>query len=120
MKEFNMNINTTELLDDSIKMLKECSAVLEEISSTCCMPERSKNINDAQSALNHIITVSKETYTYKQNAEKCIESIGNVGSKIGFLYATCCTPTREIMYRNILKKLSTVHGNMWSVLGHSH
>ncbi len=115
-----MSRNNTELLDDSIKALQDCSNILDNISETCCMPERSSNMKEAQSSLNKVISAAKESYNNKQHAQKCIESIGDFGSKIGFLNATCCTPTRELMYQSIFKNLVVAHGNMWEVLGHSH
>ena len=42
--------------------------------------------------------------------------LGPVGSKIGFLYALCCTPTRELLYQSIFKELTVVNGNMGSMI----
>ena len=115
-----MSRNDTELLDGSIESLQNCSNTLSKISETCCMPERSPNMKEAQSLLDDVISAVKESCNNKQNVNKCIEGIGYFGSKIGFLYATCCTPTREPMYQSIFTNLMVAHGNMWSVLGHSH
>ncbi len=115
-----MSKNDTELLNDSIKALQNCSDALTNISETCCMPERSPHMKEAQSLLDGVISAIKESYNNKQNAHKCIEGIGFFGSKIGFLYATCCTPTREPMYQSIFANLGVAHRNIWGVLGHSH
>ena len=115
-----MGRKNIELLDDSVKALQNCSNSLNKIAETCCAPERSPNMKEAQLLLDNIISVAKESYTNEQSAYKCIEYIGGLGSKIGFLYATCCTPTREPMYQSIFTNLILVHGNMYGVLGHSH
>jgi len=115
-----MDRKNIELLDDSVKALQDCNNTLNNIAKTCCAPERSPNMKEAQLLLDNIISVVKESYTSEQNAYKCIEHIGNMGNKIGFLYATCCTETREPMYQSIFTNLILVHGNMHRILGHSH
>ncbi|NOX44075.1 MAG: hypothetical protein GXP19_10130 [Gammaproteobacteria bacterium] len=49
-----------------------------------------------------------------------IEGVGLFGSKVGWLYATCCTATRAPMYQSIFKQLNIAHGNMWAILGVDH
>lgn len=83
-------------------------------------PERSLNIKEAQLLLDDVISAVKKSYNDKQYAHQCIGRIGCFGSKMGFLYAMCCTPTRELMYQSIFTDLIVAHGNMWGVLGHSH
>ncbi|MFV1982916.1 MAG: hypothetical protein ACC657_05185, partial [Thiohalomonadales bacterium] len=53
-----------------------------------------------------------------QNIDNCIESIGILGSKIGYLNATCCTASREPLYQDLFKELGTVHTNMWELKSH--
>ena len=115
-----MNNTSTDLLSDSIGALKNCKKTLTRISKTCCMPERSPNMKEAQFSLDKLILITKKIESDKHNAYKCIEDIGALGRNMGYLNATCCTATREPMYQSIFKELMTVHANMWRVLGHSH
>ncbi len=115
-----MNNKHTILLSDSIGALENCKKTLTKISKTCCMPERSPNMKEAQLSFDKLILVANKIESDKNNAYKCIEDIGALGGKIGYLNATCCTATREPMYQSIFKDLMAVHANMWSVLGHSH
>ncbi len=115
-----MNRNNIELLDDSIKALRNCSDALTKISETCCMPGRSPDMKEAHLLLEDVISSAKETYNDRQHAHKCIEGIGIFGSKIGFLYAMCCTPKRELLYQSIFKELMIVNGNMEGMLYQPH
>ncbi len=115
-----MDQKNVALLDDAITALNNCRNTLANISETCCTPDRSPNMKEARLLLDNILSSTKESYKNEQSIHKCIEAIGSFGSKIGFLYATCCTSTREPMYQSIFTNLMLVHGNMYGVLGHSH
>ncbi len=115
-----MSENNNDLINDSVNALQVCNKTLTTISETCCTPDRNPNMKEAQISITDIINTTREIYHHTQNAQKCIEGIGNFGSKIGYLYATCCTATREPLYQIIFKNLMTVHNNMSKILGHSH
>ncbi len=115
-----MENNKIELLVSSKNILERCQMTLTELSKTCCMPERSPNIDAAKLSIDNLISCTNNAVNNKDNANKCIDEIGQLGSKVGFLYATCCTDTREPLYQSIFKDLSVVHVNMWAVLGHGH
>jgi len=115
-----MENSNADLWEESINSLQKCKNTLTEISKTCCMPERSPNIKEAQLVFDDLILTTKKIQTDKSNIEICINTLGGLGSKIGYLYATCCTATREPMYQSIFKELMHVHANMWKGLGHAH
>ncbi len=105
-----------KLIVDSVSTLQNCKNTLTEISKTCCMPERSP----AENSIDELISMTNNIKTDKKNIHQCIERIGVIGSQMGFLYATCCTATREPLYQKIFKELMEVHVNMWSIQGDSH
>ena len=84
------------------------------------MPERSPNMQAAFRSLQEIETTIKHAYEDNKFVEQGINKIGELGSKVGFLFATCCTSDREILYQNIFKQLNKTHEHLWGVLGHSH
>jgi len=110
-----MNEKHNVLLAEIIGLLKENGEIITEISKTCCMPERSPNLNKAQALLDDIITDVKN-----ENIQDSFEKIGRFGKQLGFLYATCCTLIKEPLYQHIFKNMMSVHVKLWGTLGHSH
>ena len=108
--------DSTTLVDDSVQALHQCGDALAEISQTCCLPERSPHMKEAQILIDNAVSSAKASRSDLQKAHKCIEDVGAIGSKIGFLYALCCTPTRELLYQSIFKELMAVSGNMESMI----
>lgn len=108
------------LLDDSERRINECIGLLKEVSSSCCMPERSANMNEAFLKLDSILTELKLARDNEDNIQKSIHHIGELGKTVGFLFATCCTTTREPLYQNMYRIMNDVHGKLYSYLGHSH
>ncbi len=84
------------------------------------MPERSPYMASAQLIIDKLILTANSVEIDIQNAQKCIEAIGVVGRDMGYLYATCCTATREPLYQRIFNNLMLVHVNSLAALGHSH
>ena len=101
--------NNTDLLNDSIQGLHNCKNTLKEIAKTCCMPERSPNMERIKLSLHDLIMTTSQIEQNTNNTHECIDSIGTLGSQIGFLYATCCTSTREPLYQSIFKELMLIH-----------
>jgi len=103
------------LLPEIIELLKENGTIRTKISETCCMPERTPNLNKAQSLLDDIITDVQN-----EKIHDSFEKIGRFGKQLGFLYATCCTLIKEPMYQHIFRNMMSVHVKLWETLGHSH
>lgn len=108
------------LLDESKTSINECGKLLKEISSTCCMPERSANMTDVFTKLDRILEDLEAAKTNSDSVQKSITGIGDFGSLTGYLYATCCTETREPLYQKMFKEMNVAHGKLWAYLGHSH
>ena len=68
MKESN-----TELLDSSLQSIEQCQDVLGQIASSCCMPERSPNMDVAFAKLQSIDTVIKQAYKEERSANEVIK-----------------------------------------------
>lgn len=115
-----MNESNNKLLDSSLHAIEQCQDALGEIASSCCMPERSPNMDAAFVKLQGIVTGIQQTYKVEKSAKAVIKNIGEFGSQIGFLYATCCTVEREFLYQDVFKQLNQAHGNLWEVIGVNH
>ncbi len=114
-----MKGNTT-LLDESKIAINNCSQLLNEISTSCCMPERSPNMQQAFTQIDNIIKSLDLAPHSNDDVHNSIAGIGSFGSMIGFLYATCCTDTREPLYQKMYKEMNNAHGKLWQYMGHSH
>lgn len=112
------------LIDESKSSMDECSKLLNEISNTCCMPERSTNMTAAFSKIENIVEELKLIHADSDNVSNSVENsithIGSLGGMIGYLYATCCTTTREPLYQKMYKEMNSAHAKLWQFLGHSH
>jgi len=115
-----MEKDQTELLIQSLETTNQCLATLVALSKTCCMPERSPHMRETEEILKVLLIAINRSFSDIGQVDKCIEEIARCGTKLGYLYATCCTPTREVMYQDMFRKLGTVHMAMWQLLGHSH
>jgi len=110
----------SELLDESKTAMVKCSRLLRELSSSCCMPERSSNMNEAFTKLDCILHELEMLSSTENSINKSIKYIGDFGSIIGYLYATCCTDTRKTLYQQMYDELGVAHGKLWQYSGHSH
>lgn len=108
------------LLDESKTAINNCSQLLNEISTSCCMPEKSPNIQEAFIQIDDILQSIDLAHHNNENVHKSIANIGRFGNMIGFLYATCCTDTREPLYQKMYKEMNSAHGKLWQYIGHSH
>lgn len=73
-------------------------------------------MKEVQILIDNAVSSAKASRSDLKKAHKCIQNVGAIGSKIGFLYALCCTPTRERLYQSIFKELMVVNGNMGSMI----
>ncbi|MCF6288159.1 MAG: hypothetical protein L3J53_02845 [Proteobacteria bacterium] len=108
------------LLDEAKTAINKCNRLLNEISTTCCMPERSPNMHEAFTQIDNILENLDLALHSNDNVHKAIADIGRFGSMIGYLYATCCTDIREPLYQKMYKQMNSAHGNLWRHMGHSH
>jgi len=108
------------LLDESKASIDKCGKLLKEISTTCCMPDRSTNMSVAFTSLDKLLVELDLSYTNNESIHNAINQIGNFGSLVGFLYSTCCTVSREPLYQKMYKEMNSAHGKLWQYLGHSH
>ena len=115
-----MEAQNFKLLEDSKGALVKCRKALEKISTTCCVAERSPNMNEAFIELDSIFQSIGHSSLDQKQYYSAIDGIGQFGSKIGWLYATCCSETREPMYQSIFKELNFAHANFWRILSIEH
>lgn len=87
-----------------------CKTELVELQKTCCLNKRSEKMVGLIQEVEHL---GKEQLAQEKigadDAAAFIAQIEKVGSKLGTLYATCCTPTREPIYAAMFKSLSKIH-----------
>lgn len=113
-----MNEKQNLLIEKSIINIKTCTDTLEKISSTCCMPIRSKKMQDTFNSL-----VRLDNKLKSKNIESISSNITEIelcGSQIGKLYVSCCTDKREPLYQNIFRVLNETHTNIHKIMGTSH
>jgi len=115
-----MSKGNTVLLDESKTAIYQCSKLLKEISTSCCMPERSPKMTEAFNKIDNILQNIELSYVTTNSVHTSIADIGSFGSMIGFLFATCCTETREPLYQQMYKEMNNAHTKLWQYMGHSH
>ena len=111
----------TANLDRIREGVANCQSALEKLQRTCCMAERSARMVTLGAEVAQLgeITTRKQSPT-PDDIEADILQVGNVGSAIGALFATCCTPTREKLYLMMFKSLGEIHTGLWRLKGVSH
>jgi hypothetical protein len=115
-----MNTQLNDPLGTIRSALQHCAEILGEIAATCCMPARSTAMDAAFRELQQSLSVLEQSNSDAKAAQLCIEHIGHLGAKVGFLYATCCTEVREPLYQRMFKEMNKAHSALWVVLGHGH
>jgi len=121
-----MKADTTEknqaqdFVDRAIRSLENCGEALGRISASCCIPQRSNQMAGAFDNLQKSLSELQHGPKSRDTLPGCLENIVECGSRIGKLYVTCCTETREPLYQQILKELNEAHGNVGRILGQSH
>ena len=113
-------LNATTLQIISVAALNECHTLLEEISSTCCQPQRSPTLNQISKYIQYAIAKLEDIKAITDSFNIYIEQIETCGSWVGKLHVSCCTPTREPMYQKILKHLNLAHSKLQQLLGYTH
>jgi hypothetical protein len=101
-----------EPLNRAIEALKDCDAALRQVAETCCMPERSVLIAEASDGLGAAMRILKDAAVNPTILPDGIGAMARCGARIGELYVTCCTETREPLYRRILDGLNKAHATV--------
>lgn len=109
-----------EYISSSVQALWKCNGEIKELEASCCMSQRSAHMQRAYQGFEEAAHILEHAEQQHETARRIIEKVGALGERIGYLYATCCTPIREPHYQSIFKQLNIVHSNMWAILGHSH
>jgi len=120
IKVFKMSKGNTALLADSKSAINQCGKLLKEISTSCCIPERSPNMAEAFKKIDSILQNLELSHLNAESVHKSISDIGSFGSMIGYLFATCCTETRVPLYQQMYKEMNKAHTMLWQYMGHSH
>jgi len=115
-----MTKGNTVLLDESKIAIIQCKELLKEISTSCCMPERSSKMADVFTKIDNLLQNLGLSNLKTENIHNSIADIGHIGSMTGFLFATCCTETREPLYQQMYKEMNIAHTKLWQYMGHSH
>ena len=113
-----MEKNHQILIDASLEKIQSCETTLEKIAAICCMPIRSKKMQDTFNSLENLSNQLKAAS--KESIANSINEIELCGGQIGKLYVSCCTEKREPLYQQLLKQLNEVHTNVHRVLGRAH
>ncbi|AVX03911.1 hypothetical protein MXMO3_01381 [Maritalea myrionectae] len=90
--------------------IQVCKAELVELQKTCCLHKRSEKMTGLIEEVERLGEgqLALETMTPDDAAAFTVQ-LEAVGAKLGVLYATCCTPTREPIYGAMFKSLSKIH-----------
>ncbi len=110
-----MNDNA-RLFERSQRAIADGLATLDRIAETCCMPERSGEMTEASDRLRKAMEALERGRRNQDTLSESLENIAQCGSRIGRLYVTCCTETREPLYQQLLKQLNEAHGNVGRML----
>ena len=84
------------------------------------MPETSPKMTEALNKIDNILKNIELSYVNTNSVHTSIADIGSFRSMIGFLFATCCTETREPLYPQMYKEMNNAHPKLWQYVGHSH
>lgn len=87
-----------------------CKTELEVLQKTCCLNKRSEKMSRL---IAEVERLGKEQLqnddVSHEDVAAFIKQVEKVGSSLGTLYATCCTPTREPIYSAMFKSLAKIH-----------
>ncbi|MFV1985083.1 MAG: hypothetical protein ACC657_16160, partial [Thiohalomonadales bacterium] len=59
--------NNEQLIEESNRALEKCNQVINSIAKTCCIPERSPNMIEAQSLITGMMVTTNEINNNIQN-----------------------------------------------------
>ncbi|TDQ66842.1 hypothetical protein ATL17_0847 [Maritalea mobilis] len=96
-----------QLIEEQIQV---CKIELVELQKTCCLNKRGEKMTGLIEEVERLgrDQLALETMA-PDDAAAFIVQLEAVGAKLGTLYATCCTPTREPIYAAMFKALSKIH-----------
>ena len=104
------------LVNQARDELNRSGETLDMIAGSCCMPDRSTRMRAARASLERSIT----TLEGKEDFVEVQDALATFGGHIGQMYVTCCTPTREVLYRKLLGQLNRSHELLSQAGGQGH
>ena len=107
-------------VEESKEALANCAEILGQLAASCCMPVRSKHMISAFNELKLVMNAIESIGKNDDAAQQCIDGIARFGSKVGLLYATCCTMVKEPLYQLLFKQMNRAHGSLWMTLNKNH
>ena len=112
---------TNNTLENALRAAEECEKCLLLLQKTCCIQERSQKMDSLVEQVRSLAKNLKGASPSHSNlAEETLHQVEEVGTALGKLYATCCTPTRERLYIRMYRSLGTINLAMWKIKGVSH
>ena len=109
--------STLEMIKNASISLVECKRVLDRVSATCCTPGRSPQMQEICTLLDRIIATVDGS---NPPASFCLDDIAQCGSKIGYLYITCCIGKRAPRYERMLRILNENYIVLDTVINGGH
>lgn len=113
------NRNTQTIMDTIQTLRTACTHDLKKLAKTCCLADRSQRMRTLNKRFLSLNSGLAEN-TKLENIDTSIAAIENFGEAIGGLFATCCTPTREKLYIQLMKNINSIHSNLWALKGADH
>jgi hypothetical protein len=102
--------DSTTLVDESVQALQQCGDALAEISQTCCLPERSQNMKEAQILIDNAVSSAKASRSDLKKAHKCIQNVGAIRKQDWI-------PVRPVLHANartsVSEHLQGTDGGEW-------
>lgn len=109
-----MTTENRDPLTNAFAALETCQLSLKKLGDTCCRSERSSKMIILVDEVTALRTALEEIGPDSNfQPEAVFETIEKVGTALGALYATCCTPTRERLYTEMFRALGIVYRDTW-------
>lgn len=114
-----MHMNPTVFVDESVALLDQSLETLSRLVKTCCQPQRSEPMNAVIEGITRAASALKESIDVA-HLQQSKELLTSSGSRLGELYVSCCTQTRETMYRELFSHLNQAYLSLDRALGTGH
>ena len=119
-----MNLITKQHSDQTVTvniqaLRTACTLDLEKLASTCCLANRSERMRTLNQRFAVLASGFAES-TKPENIDASLTAVEKFGEAIGGLFATCCTPTREKLYIQLMKNINGIHTHLWTLKGVNH
>ena len=112
-------IDTLDYISRIKILVKECDAVLVELSASCCLSGRSERMQQLALQID-AINIGTPADLPDGFLDQKIKETERAGETIGGLFVTCCTAVREPLYLKLVANLQEIHRCLWRAKGTSH